>query len=355
MLLAGCNHAASGIGSTSTSTPSGGPPAVTTSPTGAPTAAPTPTAAPSTSVRVLVNLKCRLPVIWGDFGAATSTYGFLSFSTKTLVRDSTAPVGSDFYDRAYSKWLPTWRYAVSPDGSRFAYAKGDSTHFPTKGTLHVVDVSTGADHIIYSGSPMYNVVDFAAEGIYVTSADSEVPVGLLLMNPVGGKPRLISRTILQPALGNGAAWGLGFNSADPHPGVGGMIGPQNEVLRFDLGTGSATRWLYKPGASFEILGFDNSGNLFLSDRIDLYKDEILKVAADATSRVVFLDANTQAEHQVPNDIAAVDSYGTWFNGLSQDAGPDTSVWLATGTRLRQVATIGQNQLFIAGGCIPGGS
>jgi hypothetical protein len=300
-----------------------------------------------------VNLNCRLPVS-GDFGTATSAAGFLSFSNKTLVRDSTAPVGSTFYDRAYSKWLPTWRGAVSPDGSRYAYAKGDSTHVPTTGTLHVLDVATGADHVIYSGRPMYNVVDFAAEGIYVTSADLEVPVGLLLMNPSGGQPKLIIRTILQPTLGNGAAWGLGFNSADPHPGLGGMIGPENEILRFDLRSGSATRWLYKPGASFEMLGFDNAGNLYLSDQIDANTDEILEVAANATSRVVFFDGKAQTEHQTPYGVAAVDSYGTWFIGRSPAGGVGTSVWLATGSRLQQVATISQDDFNIAGGCIPGG-
>lgn len=360
VLLAGCGGASSGVGSTPTMTPSGSAPAVTTMPTGTPSAAPTPTAAPTPSaaptptVRVLVNLNCRLPVS-GDFGAGTSAAGFLSFSTKTLVRDSTAPVGSTFYDRAYSKWLPTWRGAVSPDGSRYAYAKGDSVNVPTTGTLHVVDVATGADHVIYSGHPMYYVVDFAPEGIYVSSADSEVPVGLLLMNPSGGQPRLISRTILRPELGNGAAWGLGFNSADPHPGLGGMIGPQNEILRFDLRTGSATRWLYKPGASFEMLGFDNSGNLYLSDQIDANTVEFLEVAANATSRVVFFDGNAQTEHQRPYGVAAVDSYGTWFNGTSLGAGLGTSVWLANGSRLQQVATIGLDQLSIAGGCIPAGS
>ena len=356
LLVAGCSNAPTGVGSTSTFTPPGTSPAVKASPAGTPYTAPTPTptAAPSPSAQILVNLKCRLPV-WGAFGTATGAAGFLSFSTKTLVRDSTAPVGSQFYDRAYSKWLPTWRDAVSPDGSRYAYAKGDSTHVPTMGTLHVVDVATGADHTIYSGRPMYIVVDFAAEGIYVTSADSEVPVGLLLMNPSGGQPRLISRTILRPALGNGAVWGVGFDPADPHPGMGGMIGPQNEILRFDPRTGSATRWLYKPGASFEILGFDSSDNLFLSDLIDVNTDEILEVAPDASSRVVFYDGKAQTEHSSPNYIAAVDRYGTWFDGTSPAAGQGSSVWLATRSGLQQVATISQADLSIAGGCIPGGS
>jgi hypothetical protein len=165
---------------------------------------------------------------------------------------------------------------------------------------------------------------------------------------------LIIRTILQPTLGNGAAWGLGFNSADPHPGLGGMIGPENEILRFDLRSGSATRWLYKPGASFEMLGFDNAGNLYLSDQIDANTDEILEVAANATSRVVFFDGKAQTEHQTPYGVAAVDSYGTWFIGRSPAGGVGTSVWLATGSRLQQVATISQDDFNIAGGCIPGG-
>src|SRR6266851_5053631 len=81
------------------------------------------------------------------------------------------PTASLFYDRAFAKWLPAVRTQVSPDGRRYAS---------------------------------------------------------------GGEPKLISSEILDPAVGGGAAWGLHLNAADPSPGPGGVEGPVNEVLRFDL-------------------------------------------------------------------------------------------------------------------------
>jgi hypothetical protein len=306
---------------------------------------------PSMAPLVPVNLDCRLPVWWGPYGAPTYA-GFLSFPMQTLAQDSTAPAGSTFYDRAYSKWLPTTRNAVSTDGSRYAYAEGNAVSLASQGKLHVVDVATGADHVIYSGSPVFHVIDFASEGIYLTPSAPDLEQGLWLMNPSDGQPKLISSTILRPTVGNGAAWGLGFNSADPNPGLAGMIGPQNEVLRYDLSNGSATPWLYQPGASFEILGLDYSGNLFLDDQVDQNTFEIWEVDADAASRVVYFDGNYQALKPAPSDMAAVDSYGTWFNGRTLGTEVGTSVWLATGGRLQQVATVNQDYLSIAGGCIP---
>jgi len=218
----------------------------------------------------------------------------------------------------------------------------------------VVDVTTGGDHIIYGGSPVFRVVDFASEGIYLTT-DDEVQTGLWLIDPSGGQPRLISSTILRPAVGNGAAWGLGFDPTDPHPGQGGLIGPQNQVLRYDLSNGSATPWLYQPGASFEILGLDYSGNLFLDDQVDQNTFEIWEVDSHASYRVVYFDGDDQALKPAPTDMAAVDSYGTWFNGRPRGTDVGTSVWLADGGRLQQVATVNQDYLSIAGGCIPSAS
>ncbi len=310
-------------------------------------------ASPTMAALIPVNLDCRLPVWWGPSGAATYA-GFLSLPMQTLMQDSTAPAGSTFYDRAYSKWLPTTRNAVSADGSRYAYSEGQPLGPGAKGTLHVVDVTTGGDHIIYSGSPVFRVVDFASEGIYLTT-DDEVQTGLWLIDPSGGQPRLISSTILRPAVGNGAAWGLGFDPTDPHPGQGGLIGPQNQVLRYDLSNGSATPWLFQPGASFEILGLDYSGNLFLDDQVDQNTFEIWEVDSHASYRVVYFDGDDQALKPAPTDMAAVDSYGTWFNGRPRGTDVGTSVWLADGGRLQQVATVNQDYLSIAGGCIPSAS
>ena len=131
------------------------------SPSPSATLSQSPTTSPSPAGQAL---SCRLPVRW----AAPDGFkgGFLSFPDQVLTVDPTASL---FYDRAFAKWLPATRTQVSPDGRRYAYA-GEKPNTYAGGKLHVVDVATGVDTVVYSGGIAYSVVDFAAAGIYVTSA-----------------------------------------------------------------------------------------------------------------------------------------------------------------------------------------
>ena len=213
-----------------------------------------------------------------------------------------------FYDRAFAKWLPAARAQVSPDGRRYAYA-GEKSPSYAGGTLHVVDVATGVDTIVYSGSTTYSVVDFAAAGIYVTSAPAQDSAthGLWLQDPSGGQPKLISSEILDPAVGGGAAWGLHFNAADPSPGPGGVEGPLNEVLRFDLRTGASTPWFYRPGARVWILGFDAAGHPFVRVYAEANVTEPVELwLVQSQSQAIRLFAGGGS---TPAQLGAVDSHG----------------------------------------------
>jgi hypothetical protein len=318
-----------------------------------PVAQETPTAAVSTSTTALT---CRLPVTWQvtDGQAVATKRGFLSFRDKTVVEDQSAPPGSVFYDRAFAKWLPVPRTAVSVDGKQFAYGEGNA-YQNTGGKLHVVDVATGQDTVIYSGSTVYNVVDFAAEGIYITGPAPEgYPRGLWLERPTGGSPQLISAGIVAPAVGAGAAWGLNFNNADPSPGPGGIEGPFNEVVRIDLSTGSTTTWFYRPGSTLEVLGFDRRGELFInaafagtsSDGSGHAYQLWLVASATVASRLY-----TGPDGQVSVRLAAVDDHGVWFHAQYASASSST-VWLYAGASLQVVATVNVGHLAVAGGCIP---
>src|SRR5260370_12127525 len=142
---------------------------------------PSPTTSPSPAGQAL---SCRLPVRW----AAQDGFkgGFLSFPDQVLTVDPTASL---FYDRAFAKWLPAMRTQVSPDGRRYAYA-GETPNSYAGGTLHVVDVPTGVDTIVYSGRTTYTVVDFAAAGIYFTQypVPSRPPPRLSLQTPSRAHP-----------------------------------------------------------------------------------------------------------------------------------------------------------------------
>ena len=183
-----------------------------------------------------------------DGRSVTTKAGFLNLRDHKLVEDASAPAGSLFYDRAQARWLPTWRVAVSSDGRRYAYSEG-SAFLATQGKLHVVDVVTGADRLIYDGGTVFTVLDFAADGIYLTpQAPEGRSRGLWIISPTGGAPRLINSSIEGPGVGGGAAWGLDFNAADPQPAPGGIEGPVNRVVHLDLGSGAIAHWFYRPGA-----------------------------------------------------------------------------------------------------------
>jgi hypothetical protein len=310
---------------------------------------PSPSDSPSP---VALNLNCRLPVTWAVQSGQTTKAGFVSFPGQTLLEDPSAPAHSVFYDRGFAKWLPVSRTSVSPDGKRYAYGEGNA-YLNVGGKLHVVDVATGVDNVIYSGGPLYSVVDFAAEGIYVTSAVPEgYPRGLWLQDPAGGPARLISSTIVAPVVGGRAAWGLDFNSADPSPGPGGIEGPMNQILRIDLRSGAATPWFYRPGATIYVVGFDATGHPFVSadfppaptDVNGRNIAELWHVVSATSATMLFGGAGVPS----PSRVAAVDSHGVWFDGAFQSAG---TVWLFVGASIQMVATVNVDFFAVAGGCI----
>jgi hypothetical protein len=321
-------------------------PVATVSPT---PSAPSPSGTPSP---VALNLSCRLPVTWAVQSGQSTRAGFVSFPGPALLEDPDAPAHSVFYDRGLAKWLPVPRTSVSPDGKRYAYGEGNA-YLSAGGKLHVVDVATGVDTVIYSGGRLYKVVDFAAEGIYVTAAVPEgYSRGLWLQNPAGGPARQISSTIVAPVIGGGAAWGLDFNAADPSPGPGGMEGPKNEILRFDLSSGAATVWFYRPGATIYVLGFDAYGRQFVSadfppaptDVNGRNIAELWQVASATSATMLFSGAGVPS----PSRMAAVDSHGVWFDGGDGLAG---TVWLLAGASIQLLATLNVSYFAVAGGCI----
>jgi hypothetical protein len=318
-------------------------PRASTTPLASASRSTTPSPTPSSSLAGQA-LSCRLPVRW----AAQDGFkgGFLTFPDQVLTVDPTA---SGFYDRAYAKWLPALRAQVSPDGRRYAYA-GEQQPSYAGSKLHVVDVATGVDQVIYSGDTAYTVVDFAAAGIYVTSPTPDGATrGLWLEDPSGGQPKLISSEILDPAVGGGAAWGPHFNAADPSPVPVDVEGPRNEVLRFDLRTGTATGWFYRPGARVWILGFDAAGHPFVRVYTEANMTEPVELwLVQSQTQAIRLFAGHSPD---PSLLGAVDSHGVWFDSFR--ASP--TVWLYAGGSLQKVATVDPvdvHDMFVAGGCIP---
>ncbi|HKC19164.1 MAG TPA: hypothetical protein VKE27_05975 [Candidatus Dormibacteraeota bacterium] len=298
-------------------------------------------------------MSCRLPVVW-NMPSDTAPYvraGFLTFPDGRLEQDSSAPAHALFYDRAYQRWLPVMRDGVSADGRQYAYDSGDLM-FHTGGKVHLVDLISGADNVLYTDSTtvVYKIVDFADRSIYLTQGDSEGRSrGLWALDLAGGAPHLINSNIESPALGGGFAWGLDFNAADPSPSLGGLEGPVNRMLRIDLATGIGTSWFYQPGADIFIVGSDSRGDPLVgvnraTDATGENSFEIWSVSSDSTVATRLLVASNNAPS--PVTVSAIDRYGVWLDGSSG------TVWLYSSGSMQIAATVAGADLYIAGGCIP---
>jgi hypothetical protein len=300
-----------------------------------------------------VALSCRLPITWDvDTGQGfVRRAGFLSFPNQLVSEDTNAPAGSWFYDRAFARWLPVFREAVSNDGGRYAYSEGNA-FLNTGGRLHVVDLASGADRTIYSGNTVYKVVDFAPEGIYLTlQAPEGRSRGLWLQDPAGGAARLISRTVIDPWVAGGAAWGEDFDTSDPNPAPGGIEGPMNRLVRIDLQSGATTPWYSWLGADVYLDGVDYNGNPFVGvgRSSPSNTQELWLVTKPETAQRLFTGP---ANEPWPFHLAAIDTHGIWFDGGSYQTSPRT-LWLYAGGAMRMAGTVNLNDMTVAGGCING--
>jgi len=306
-------------------------------------------AATSATIPPSLGLACRLPVTWTvvNGSVAASKAGFWSYPNGPVTEDQAAPAGSQFFEAGHSRWLSAPREAVSPNGDQYAYTDG-STYLGIQGHVHVVDLSTNADRVIYSGVP-YRVVDFAPEGIYLTADMGEGPnEGLWLMNPGDGGLRLINKNIRTPAVGAGAGWGEDLNPADPSPPPG-IASSTNRVVRVDLVNGSVTPWFYTQGAQPTILGLDGRGNPFV--RADRQPQNDPDVNHD-TNEVWLVTSQTSASrlfsgvswNEGPWRLAATDGLVAWFDGSG-------GIWRYSQSAIRLVAKPGLGQLAVAGSCL----
>src|SRR5438094_9357314 len=128
---------------------------------GAPIATPASALPPGTAAAA-----CRMPVYWGEntpTGPKTQA-AFVRLPDGAVadvgivqppanVSGATDVVGAT-YDRASSRWLPARPAAVSPDGAHYAYISG---------SVHLVDVGSGADRIVYAGPTNFILIGFARD------------------------------------------------------------------------------------------------------------------------------------------------------------------------------------------------
>ena len=316
---------------------------------------------------------CALAVYWNagpSLGTAVQA-GFLIYPTGALVAPQPLNTqhGEAFYDAAAQRWVPVAFSDVSPDGLELAYAEYDmppgftaglagesrpkaNNVVATTGRVHLVDVHTGLDKIIYSGSPTYAIAGFTADGIYLSqiaiTMDGELSSGLYLIRPTGGTPTMVPGGGRQLdrygwRVLKGAAWGTDFST-------GSSITEGNELVKLDLHTGAMTVWLTTPvGTGIALIGFDAGGNPLVSASAAGYSydgtpaptppTQFLVLASPQRETVLWqtTDPNTPAPYGPVFD----DAHGAWI-------GVNGTVWLDVGGTITTVP--GTGGVGLGGSC-----
>jgi hypothetical protein len=254
-------------------------------------ASPMPSATAISSVPGLT-FTCRLPVVQPlPAGSALFQTAFVDFprGTPTIDEKGAFEQRNELYtsvavpqlsglswpswDRTFSRWVPAGQEAISPDGSRYAYAIAGSDYPKTNlhPVAHLVDIATGADRIIRLPAldpfVTWGVASFRTEGIYMRKLPYEgiSPPGLWLLDPTTGAVQLVAR---DSALGSPQAGATWINAVDPadrsalRDSYSGTLLP-DKVVRQDLKSGGTVIWIYRPGYSVDLLGLDQSGHPFV--------------------------------------------------------------------------------------------
>jgi hypothetical protein len=268
-----------------------------------------------------VAFSCRLPIYTEGTVIEDS---FISFPEDTI---SPSPVASGglYFDRAYSRWLPVTRSAVSPDGTGYAYIEmGDNGVF----SVHLVSVQSGKDISFpetasasgFGAQPQ--VFDYSADGIYLTQAFEHVWAGVwLFQQPAGSIHQVTDIEVPEVSAGSGVFWYGAVNPADPSPfstrSSAGIL--PDEVNRIDIKTSQRSQWLYRAGLGLEVMGVDTAGRPLIrvfapggggianKDFFDHSASELLLGLNPTSQRSIY---KGQLVETLGNPIA--DSHGVWF-------------------------------------------
>lgn len=285
----------------------------TTSPaSSASTTSPSP--APSFPVGA-VTFTCRLPVMTIDM-SATMTGGFVGFPSGNYSADPGATFKGDqqsdgtfrwhstkqpqlsgsfaglFYDQALSRWIPSAREAVYPDGTRYAYV----TSTPNQ-TVHIVDVATGHERVLPAPHPLRAwVYDYSPGGIYLAAQDDAGQTGLWLLDPQKGTERLLTSEKIVAAVGNGKVW----LSQLTNPRSGSVYA--DTLVELNLTTGAKRVWFHQDNSIVGLMGLTTG---------------VLPVVSIAGKGISLLHSPGVAERIYSGSSSFVflgdDRYGMWFS------------------------------------------
>lgn len=311
-----------------------------------------PSASLATSGNAVVNVSCRLPIsLLQSSGGVRGLFvslpgGAFSFDPggvfepgtdgrlKSVAQPYLYGSGQSFaeagagatYTRRYGRWLPMKVAAVSPDSSHYAY--NEFVDSPSRHSqIHVVDVTTGADSVLYD-QDFYVVLDYRSEGVYLVNVGptGEGAAGLWLLDPNSRSLRQVTPALADAApfgfylIGAGAAWYGDVASGDQPPNQG--IGAMDRVLRFDLKTHAVTPWFRRQGMQVQAIGFDSQEHLIV-----MATTELAGIAAQQGhgSVELWLVTGPGVGQEIYSTSKSPDFVGSFSAPLADDHG----VWFGT--------------------------
>jgi hypothetical protein len=271
----------------------------------------------------------------------------------TFPDRSLTPVGAGgyYYDAAISRWLPVQRWAISPDGRRYAYTEGWSVNPPKAPRVHVVDAVAATDLLVATmpDARPFAVIDFTNAGVYLGIRYEGSGPGVWLLDVVSGKVTKVSDGYYAP----NASWVSVIDSRDPNPyksPFSGEVAP-NRIDHREAG-GQTSPWFYHPGHALHWVQFADVDSLFVQASWNVPNDPQTGAVeywlVTAANQATLIAAYTSREASPYDDLwdgflrAIADSHGIWIGG-------EQSLHLVTRTGVIQ--RVYPQSAYPANGCI----
>ena len=265
-----------------------------------------------------------------------TTHAWKTAARPYLFGFSDSGMGRITYDRAAGRWLPVSRAQISPDGLHYAYAEAvfppsagaqpGPGPFATGGRVHLVDVQTGSDRVVFShtGAPFYTIAGHTNHGIYLSAACVEGcgRDGLKLWSldvATSTLTKVSDRQGFNWLIDDKAAWVATYEGSN-------QLGTRpSHLLRVDLISRQETIWLTASG--MELIGLDAERNPLVTLN-DVAGSALIRVTAPQQSEKLF---SGPSNGQLSTAVA--DQVGTWLGGGQSG---DQGIYLYTASGVRKV-------------------
>lgn len=232
-------------------------------------------------------------------------------ATQPYLYGSSPGPGRITYNSAVDRWLPVGRERVAADGLNYAYAESvfpanpppGPGPFPTGVRIHVVDVRSAADRVVFeSAVPDFflDVVTYSERGIYLSPVCGEgcgaEALKLWQLDVATGIIKKVSDRRGFWLIRDQVAWLATYEEGSP----------ANQLLRLDLTSGQVAIWLTDSG--MQLIGTDAEGN------------PLVTLNGIAGSALIRVTAPQQSEKLLSGpsngqfSTAVADRQGTWLGG-----------------------------------------